>query len=456
MSADYYAKVANGSYDLVSAGEVCSIDTAKQLGIYDKANHFAAGYAKDTKTFTKRDDPSVQQNELCTQTDNAKTAYPLCMSQHQFGFVRKRGFPNKCITADCPSGFTEERPGVCKKPLEDAKLSQRAKCEERWYDWFMIPNYHAGNKYLAPAPGQCLAPCPPGHIPAYAQDPVDGANVDFTSKDDQSKCVPRTDYFGGKYVKGSEYCPIAWVTRMNATPEFFRQKTKEQMDRLLAETGGRRAAGMDKADASMPAKTQALSKQAASMFEEVTLTDEAVGAACKQLNTAERLEEAYAVCKSVQDDEGSFARKLEEEAGDDENAQFRKIAVIKHACNALLCNQDIDPYVADSIGREPICFAKPAAVDQGALDADDDNRKPPNSDEGKQFVRKSVGYAMYIIFIGIVGIFAIFATTRFIWPKIVRPLSRFLKRLLTGWKSSERGDDVAEMIDKIGKPRNRT
>lgn len=451
--ADYYTNIAKGKYDLVSAGEVCTIATAQNLGIYDKKNYFNSSYAKETKTYAPARDESVHTSELCAQTDNAKSARPLCMSQHKFGFVRKRGYPDKCITVDCPTGFVEERSGVCKKPLEDAKLLQRSKCDERWYDWFMIPNYHAGNKYFEQGPGQCYAPCQPGHIPAYAQDPVDGANMDFTSKDDMTKCVPRTDYFGGKYLNGSEYCPIAWIYRMNATPDYFKGKTKEEIEKVLVETGGQRSAAMNKLEAELDSQSQELSKQAATMFEEVTLDDEAMASACKQQNTSERLQEAYDICKQVKDDDSAFARKLEEQAGDDEVRQQQKLNVLKHACNSLFCNQDIDPYVADSIGKDPLCFDLSKAGD--VLAAEEAEKLPPDADEGARAIRKSIGYSFIIIFVGIIGVMAIFATTRFIWPKVVRPIVRFVKRILTGWKSGALNDAVSDQIDAIGKPRVR-
>lgn len=454
MATKYNLCIAAGKYNEVSPGEVCTIDQAKnKLGIYDAANYFkaSAGYGDVRVYNAARDDPSNQPYDLCIQSASGNDAYANCALEHGVGFTRKAGSPGVCATASCPTGFEAEPRGVCRKPLNDFVLSKRARCDERWYDWFMVPNYHLGNNYKAgDKPGECLAPCPAGNVPTYATDPVDGANVDFTSKTDLTKCVSREDYFGGKYAKGSEYCPVAWVTRMAATPKYFSDNARAGLQQVIDATGGEANEHAAAVREGLEEKTKDLAKKAAGVLELVEPLTQTQAAACAKMNTEDRLREAYAVCEQVRDDETRFARKLEEEMGDDEAAQNQKIAVIKTACTALFCDESNDPYVAERIGKEPVCFKKPKIE----LDATGEPKvgPAPNADEGKAFVRKSVVVAMVILF-GMMGLVAaIFATTRFIWPQVLRPLWRLLVRLLTGWRTSAEADAIKASIEDVMAP----
>jgi len=99
-------------------------------------------------------------------------------------------------------------------------------------------NYHLGNKFYSPEEGKCYAPCPPGQVPAYAKDPVDGASVDLSSKDALDKCVPRNEYFSGKYYEGSEFCPISWIHRLGTTVRENEEMLQVRYDATLEGSGG--------------------------------------------------------------------------------------------------------------------------------------------------------------------------------------------------------------------------
>ena len=142
--------------------------------------------------------------------------------------------PETCITYSCPNStstpldeyFQQTKWGSninnsCMKPLADAEVSKQYRCDERWYDWFTVPNYHLGNGYINPDPsnpGTCYNPCLPGSIPTYQTDPVDGQNLHFISNTENTgNCISRENYFGGKYASGSDYCPLAWIYILNST-----------------------------------------------------------------------------------------------------------------------------------------------------------------------------------------------------------------------------------------------
>lgn len=457
-AAAFINDVVAGKYDSVSAGEVCTIQKAKDLGVFDKTSYFtkSSGYDSNVRVFNKNHDRANRHTlSLCVQNSDGTEARAECGAEFGFGFVRKPGYPDKCIAAECPAGFEEPSAGVCKKPLKDATLLKRSKCDERWYDWFAIPNYHLGNRYYAPKEGQCYGYCPPGNVPVYAKDPVDGSAVDLSSKDDLTKCVSRQEYFGGKYAEGSEYCPVAWIHRMAATPESMRRAGETLKKAALANAEGVEGENSDvarKFKEVLAADSKNAAVTMSKMLENVQLTSSTQAAACKRVNTVERLTNAYKICEAIQKDEERYLQRLNEDsAGAISEAQnMKRVQVTKQACNALFCNPKVDPYTADLIGRDPICFKDPSKVN---LTESAGGEPLPDPEKGPAFFRRSVGNAAKIVFLVIIGVFAYYGWTRFAWPRILRPLLRLIRRILTGWSSSARGDQVGELIDKIGKPR---
>ena len=195
--------IANDAYTTVSPGEYCSLETAKKLGIHDIQEYYSSDYPTLKTYEPDKDDKDGRTTEICSVTRDESKSYEFCSIEHGIGFVRKPAHPNKCVTVGCPPGFESER-GECKKPLEDFAISKRAKCDERWYDWYMIPNYHLGNKYFSPKPGECYKPCPAYMVPQYEKDPVDESSAGFNVKEKLDKCVPRDEYISGKYTEGSD------------------------------------------------------------------------------------------------------------------------------------------------------------------------------------------------------------------------------------------------------------
>jgi hypothetical protein len=436
-------------YDYVSAGEVCSINTAQKLGIYDAHTYYIndSKYA-NIKTFNEEFDRNQggTTKALCYPY-SSNEAYPLCILSSNIGagigFVRKKTAPNTCVTYDCPTGFERDSRGSCTKPLEDAIVSKLSRCDERWYDWFTVPNYHLGNAYWSDAPGKCYAPCPSGNLPNFAVDPVDGAKVDFSSDDHLDQCISRADYFAGKYSEGSEYCPLAWIKRMTLNKLDVIDYMNSNVNDVAKDNGSTKNPTVASALlVNIPDRAQALVAQVGSSFENLALPTKAMHAACKRLHTPERLAEAYEQCRSLQEDETNFANKLRD-GGDNEDIQKKKIAVMKNACNGVFCNEKVDPYVAESIGRDPICF-KPSKLD---IAAENKPHTTPNAEKGEKFFRKSIGYAIKIFLLTIFGVLLYFFVMDFLWPKVVRPIIRLIRLLFTGWKGSKH-QDVDDAIIK--------
>lgn len=400
--------IANGSYDTVSPGEFCSLQTAKKLGIEDSGKYFQSEY-NDLKTFNEsKDTTENRKSEICSVTKKGDAAYQMCAIEHGIGFVRQPARPEKCITVSCPPGFESDR-GECKKPLEDYTVSKRARCDERWYDWFIIPNYHLGNKYYEEKPGKCYKPCPSYNVPQYAKDPVDESSAGFNATEKLDKCLPRTQYMNGKYMMGSDYCPISWVYRLAATPSVLKEQINTNLDQLKEEKKNTN----DKYEAlRSSADTDALeiAKEAGSLIENINVPDETMRTACQSLTTTDRVQFAYDVCERLAEDETWYGQNLEDELKDSDQVQQAKTKMLKQACNALFCSGNSH----EQVGKPEICI--PGVTPVEPIDDDSKIPPPPSSEGAKQFIFTSSSFALKAILVSIVGVLLYLFIVNFLYP----------------------------------------
>jgi hypothetical protein len=425
--------------DPVSAGEVCSLEMAKQLGISDPLGD--GYYNRDKPEYNRlmTFNPSVDSKEgrtqkICAQNTDGTEAFPLCILSDKagVGFIPKQGDPRTCVTYSCPADWKMENK-TCKKPLEDAVISKISRCDERWYDWFMIPNYHLGNAYWSSNVGSCFAPCPSGSVPAFAKNPVDDSKLDFSSKDDLTSCVSLADYFGGKYFNGSEYCPLAWIYRMTVTERDIANRLTQDISDIVADKSNKPYGDPSIVESQIKARAAAVVKEATANFEKVGLPNADMNTACRKLYTPDRLRHAYDICSKIQNDEQAFSDKLGEN-GDSEDVRKQKINVLKYACNGLFCNPNVDPYVAQEIGEMPICFDNIENVDLRNKKSDEPPEPPAVT--GQSFFEVSAFSAIVIFGVLVVGVFVYFGMHDYLWPKLVA-LWDFLAdivRKLKGWE----------------------
>jgi hypothetical protein len=431
----------------ISPGEYCTIVRAQELGILDakgyKENPAAApfnGLYKDLKTYDATIDAQDKRTKtLCKVTLDGKEAYPHCTEMHGPGFV-KLGTPDanqpfKCEVKECPPGFTKQGQYCNKEPLfADAKIDKRARCDERWYDWFLIPNYHLGNKFYEEKVGKCFAPCPVRHVPSYAKDPVDGARADFSSEDDLTRCVPRDAYFAGKYADGTDYCPLSWIMRVYASnPKYAKEMLHARRKRIADLYGNERDPSKDRLtqpfrnvarlEGNDIAKEAAfLSGQVGGYLENVVAPSGPMAQACNTLNTQDNLDVAYKVCKELNE-----LNALDISTG---AMNAKQNVVLKQACNAVFCNENDD--ALDIIGRDPICFDKPRKLTDGELNDEDADPQAPTYDKQQSFFQRSFRTFLMLVFVPIFLTLGYFAWTRFFWPKVIRPPFLIIWGKLTG------------------------
>ncbi len=396
----------DGVYDIVSPGEVCSYETAKKIGIADPNNFYQSPYLKDVKKFNQENESATRS--LCFPSRDGAKAYQHCALEHGIGFIRDEVKHDVCITVSCPPGWVERR-GECVKPLEDYVVSKRAHCDERWHDWFTIPNYHIGNKIGGNSnmPGYCYAECPSYHIPAYGNDPVDGESAGANATDKIDACANKNDYMGGKYSGTSDYCPLAWIMRLSSTPDTLKSALLQQIEELKKQAGGEQNLNehaqyiLNNIDYT----TQQIYKSINTAVENVAYQNNAMQQACKNTATQERLSDAYLVCDSLNKDEARFADRFAT-TSDAPQLVDKKMAALKQACNAVFCNQNDDN--AMLINKEPLCFPHVSnvlaeeIVEQSDADREEEelNRPPPvDTTSSTRYISKAFMTGMYLVLI---------------------------------------------------------
>jgi hypothetical protein len=411
-----------GKYDLVTPGEVCTLEMAKKYGIADQNGNFVQGYT-DVKTF--RSEAETATRSLCLQTRDSTKAFQHCALEHGVGFVRKSTDPQKCVTVSCPPKW-EERRGQCVKPLEDYILSKRAHCDERWYDWFTVPNYHLGNKMYEEKPGYCYKPCPAYHVPAFVSDPVDGESAGVSASDKQNSCANKNDYMGGKYAGTSDFCPLVWIKRMSSTHEILKSDLNTEFGKLVSKAGGQ--SQLNEHGQYLMGQVDAI---ADTVYKNINTSVENVNydnnlkmiSACRTLATPERLEQAYDVCKQLKEDPIGFEDRYKA-MGENDALIGKKVAVLQQACNAVFCNELED--AAQVIGKDPICFDKPPRIDDQEIPKEEDpndfdNQPPITSEPGRSKLGKAIRIGIHLVMTGVLIIFIILFIRwgrENIWPKI--------------------------------------
>lgn len=332
---DYYSKYegldkfiegedesASSVVDKVSAGEVCSIQAAKELGIFDKTTFYKVDY--DTlRSYNQEIDKNFTiTHRLCNENTVKDEASVLCplLANAGIGFTAKPG--NKCVTAECPTGFTEDKkdPMNCIKPIKEKVVQISSRNDEQYDDWYTIPNYHLGNKYGS-SNNVNYAPCPSGSLPYYNSDPVDDSQAEENSIDQLGVCVDKSLFMGGKYAGTAEYCPISLIKRVGST--------RNELIEYYRELSGR----SDVPESVKQKINKLVEGIKADDFANLSLLSEEMELACNKLNQDDaKLEEAYVICEQLAKNEDGFVAKF---AGEPESLIKLRRDAAKYSCQLL-------------------------------------------------------------------------------------------------------------------------
>lgn len=370
------------------------------------------------------------------RTGVTSIAHPYCIVEHSnLGFKPKITDPSICTTYSCPPGW--EKSGTsCKKPLVDAIINKRSHCDERWNDWFTIPNYHLGNNHMSISTSNqvtntsnitCYSPCDTYSVPGFQTDPVDGENLSFfTNKDELTRCVKRDEYFSGKYALGgpsSDYCPSAWIHRIQATEANL--KDKKYMDKTYGSNS------YNIANIATDAVTVS-STIGNTMMPNIQAPPSTIQNACNKMNTVQRILPAHKMCSDLFNNPEDTYEKMYAANGNDNEVTDAKVSLMQQACNAVFCNPN--DTALDVISEDPICFPNPPKINPltGKQYTADDEPYPdaPQPVPQSEFLRASFRIAILCIVVPIAVYMSWLFWTNILYPHVIKRSYRNLMVLL--------------------------
>ncbi len=216
----------------VTSGEICTIETAKQYGIFGESTYFntflSQSDAESIDILTNNMANPNSKYALCSIKTNKHTndtAFKNCVLSTQNPWktlhVDFNTSNEKCmlpfnITLPSVLNYNKDESTNIDKPMKIAIWkSKRDYCQEKWYDWFSIPDYHLGNKFsLSSNLQKCLQPCQIGFVP---------------SVENPDKCVIKSDYDDGYFANTFNYLPIALIVLLGSTSQTLLSKYKDLM-----------------------------------------------------------------------------------------------------------------------------------------------------------------------------------------------------------------------------------
>ena len=337
----------------VSSMEICTLNVAKNLQIDDPTNYFKDGY-ENIKTYNVVFDQLSQTDRgesLCRKDPKKDQSYPNCALEFGLGFSPKSTNPSKCVPYKCPPGFTlnSGKTGCDKPKMIPSRKSQNEFCAEKWYDWFMIPNYHIGNKYVK-LNDTCYKPCNPGFIPSFGVDPVDGYSPGLGSTDRPDMCASKQTYFGGKYNTPQDYCPLAAIKRLSSTRktlikdyEYAIQNKYKEANEIIDEKFKK-----NKLNKTIDKEVnEIINTSLNSKLDDIYPASQNDIVACRTLITDERIGEAYNTCKLLEENPNFYLTSMQAD-GVSSTAAELKVKLLKKACHALFCNPNDNPIASVS------------------------------------------------------------------------------------------------------------
>lgn len=219
------------STNVIKAGEVCTIETAKQYGIFGKNDYFNRLIPKDETIDTLADNKEGTAFSLCQVNDGI--AYQNCALSTKNPWKTLNETRTYCmlpVDVTLPDALvlnTETK--KIDKPMPIPKFKAiKDFCQEKWYDWFSIPDYHFGNKYqlIDAEPTESAEPTEPTKPvkPAKCVKPCDIGTMPYMVNGKYDKCILRDKFEYGFYANTFHYLPISLILLLGSTKETLLKK----------------------------------------------------------------------------------------------------------------------------------------------------------------------------------------------------------------------------------------
>ena len=184
-------------------------------------NPFSTGFINTYKTInTDLENLNDENNNLFNKDYINSNIYQYCLFQTNNPWITTSKDYNKCqvvdnIKLDNKLKLNADKTGVVLnlKSKDKSKTAyspyyknvKKAYCENRWYDWIIIPNYYLGNtyykdtsKYTINDVYKCYKPCENDFLP-------------YGTEKGELKCIPKNLYGNGIFANKYKFSPIGLI-----------------------------------------------------------------------------------------------------------------------------------------------------------------------------------------------------------------------------------------------------
>lgn len=227
------------SIKTVYTGEICTIDVAKAYGIFDKDTYFngliPANEKKEIETYPTNTNNGSNYS-LCSLDNNNSNAYKNCVLSTKNPWKSLDESNSYCmlpLNITLPSGleYNEDNKGLINKPTGIPLFKNKDTfCQNKFYDWFSIPDFHFGNQYSVELNTsnidnqslKCLQACELGSVP-------------YNDFGNNSKCIDRNKYEYGIYKTQFYYLPIALILLLGCDRDILLRMYKDSIIEMRIE-----------------------------------------------------------------------------------------------------------------------------------------------------------------------------------------------------------------------------
>lgn len=214
MSCDIFKKVNNFK---CSKNAINFYDsTLKEELFKDKDDYINTPYNEKYKINYILDDNNNYPYKLCNTVNNNN--FYNCSLKYKNPWLTLSSDKSKCSLPDdieLPPNFSRDNSNnnLIFNNNNDTEWSiKKSVYQERWYDWFLIPNYHIGNNYYQHYTIDSnnkkvygnYKPCDNNFIPYSSDNNTDGSKI-------FNKCVSKEYAYNGLFKNEMDFSPLALI-----------------------------------------------------------------------------------------------------------------------------------------------------------------------------------------------------------------------------------------------------
>lgn len=326
-------------------GQQCTEAVARNRDVFNQNTVIDGKKVSNIKDIKRKSDDFVLDNKsysVCHYDMEDRMAIENCSLSSPFLTYED----NKCKIKNgvCPDGFKFVDGECVFKDVKQFSRERKSFCEDKWYDWFRVPNHHLNNGYKVYRNRRsdhkkditkCFEPCGFNEVP-FVQDKDDVRNKHM------NKCIPKKDLNYGMY-SGIDYCPLALVHLLGMDRERMNQKYMKIVNDDLGDKKRRDDVYNIQQDINSKVTADAIEDvriQANRYIEDSGVSVKDVkepemieGKICTESVSRDDVESGYNICKDLYSDPDNVVNNIRNTYNYDDDRKLKKhVELLKGAC----------------------------------------------------------------------------------------------------------------------------